>query len=150
MNDPLSLERFEIAQNDAGTYERALAELRGGRKRSHWMWFVFPQVSGLGESAMSRTYAIASLDEAKAYLEHPVLGRRLIECTRILTELADRSAEEIFGMTDAMKLRSSMTLFAEAAPENALFRQVLSEYFAGNSDAATDGRLKAREHSLES
>lgn len=113
MNDPYRLRRFENAQNQ-GTYEAAVTELRAGRKASHWMWFIFPQIAGLGHSSMSRTYAISSLSEAEAYLTHPVLGPRLIECARILTGLTGRTAEEIFGATDAMKLRSSMTLFARA------------------------------------
>ena len=136
------LERFEAAQDEGRIYEAAIFELRAGNKQSHWMWFVFPQISGLGHSSMSRTYAIASLAEARAYLEHPILGPRLAECARILTELTDRTAQEIFGPTDAMKLRSSMTLFARAAPENRLFQQVLSDYFDGATDAATDAILE--------
>jgi uncharacterized protein (DUF1810 family) len=143
MNDPFQLSRFEIAQAQSGTHERVLSELRAGRKASHWMWFVFPQIAGLGHSSMSRTYAISSLPEAEAYLRHPVLGSRLLECVRILTELRGRTAAEIFGATDAMKLRSSMTLFARAAPANALFAQVLAEYFDGVADAATERRLQA-------
>src|ERR1700757_3448214 len=110
--DPYDLQRFVAAQDSGGTYEQARAELRSGRKRSHWMWFVFPQIAGLGQSPTSRRYAISSLDEARAYLAHPVLGARLLDCARIVGELDDRSAEEIFGAIDAMKLRSSMTLFA--------------------------------------
>lgn len=109
------------------------------------MWFVFPQVSGLGQSSMSRAYGISSLAEARAYLAHPVLGSRLIECTRILCELTGRTAQDIFGATDAMKLRSSMTLFARAAPQNALFRQVLDGYFGGVADEATDRQLGSRD-----
>ena len=142
MNDPYRLRRFESAQNQ-GTYEAAVTELRAGRKASHWMWFIFPQIAGLGHSSMSRTYAISSLSEAEAYLTHPVLGPRLIECARILTGLTGRTAEEIFGATDAMKLRSSMTLFARAAPNNALFQQVLDDYFDGIADVATERRLDA-------
>ena len=142
MNDPYRLRRFESAQNQ-GTYEAAVTELRAGRKASHWMWFIFPQIDGLGHSSMSRAYAISSLSEAEAYLTHPVLGPRLIECARILTGLTGRTAEEIFGATDAMKLRSSMTLFARAAPNNALFQQVLDDYFDGIADVATDRRLDA-------
>lgn len=118
MDDPFDLTRFEAAQDGGGTYAAAVSELRAGRKLSHWMWFVFPQIGGLGQSATSRRYAIASPAEAHAYLEHPVLGPRLLECTRILAELSGRSALEIFGAIDAMKLRSSMTLFAHAAPES--------------------------------
>ncbi len=144
MTDPYALERFVAAQDQAGTYESALAELRSGRKRSHWMWFVFPQIAGLGQSPTSRRYAISSLAEASAYLEHPVLGPRLIECARILLELPGRSAQEIFGGIDAMKLRSSMTLFAHADPANPVFAQVLEAYFAGVPDEATE-RLLPRE-----
>jgi uncharacterized protein (DUF1810 family) len=144
MTDPFSLSRFERAQDEGRTYERAVTELRAGRKASHWMWFIFPQVAGLGQSSMSRTYAISSLAEARAYLEHPVLGPRLIEATRILTERAGLSAEDILGATDAMKLRSSMTLFAHAAPEHPLFRQVLAHYFGGVADAATESRLDSQ------
>ncbi len=143
MSDPHRLNRFRLAQDEDETYEAALAELRAGRKRSHWMWFIFPQIAGLGQSPVSRTYAIASLAEASAYLADPVLGPRLIESARILTELTGPSAQEIFGGTDAMKLRSSMTLFVRAAPEQAVFQQVLDQYFGGEADAATD-RLLAR------
>ncbi len=136
-HDPFSLRRFETAQDEGGTYEQAVSELRGGRKTGHWMWFIFPQVAGLGRSSMSRTYAISSLAEAKAYLEHPVLGPRLIECASTLCGLSGQGAQEIFGATDAMKLRSSMTLFAHAAPDSVVFRRVLSDYFAGIEDAAT-------------
>jgi uncharacterized protein (DUF1810 family) len=139
--DPHQLERFVTAQDRAGTYESALAELRAGRKRGHWMWFVFPQVAGLGRSATAQTYAIASLDEARAYLEHPVLGPRLAQSARVLTELPGSSAEAIFGSIDAIKLRSSMTLFARAAPENPLFGQVLGQYYDGVGDRATDRLL---------
>ena len=139
--DPFDLERFVAAQDQGGTYEEAAAELRAGRKRSHWMWFVFPQIAGLGQSPISRRYAIASLDEARAYVAHPVLGPRLTECARILTGLPSRSAEEVFGGIDAMKLRSSMTLFARADPSNPVFQQVLDGYFAGVSDPATERLL---------
>src|SRR3954467_6751126 len=125
------LSRFVTAQEHEGTYETAVAELRAGAKRSHWMWFVFPQIAGLGHSRMSRDYAISSLGEAEAYLRHPVLGARLLECSRILTELDGRSASEVFGAVDAIKLRSSMTLFARAAPAGSLFEQVLARYFGG-------------------
>jgi uncharacterized protein (DUF1810 family) len=141
-SEQFSLGRFTSAQDEGGTYERASAELRAGRKQTHWMWFIFPQLSGLGASAMASRYAISSLAEAKAYLEDPVLGARLIECARILTDLRGRSAEDIFGATDAMKLRSSMTLFARAAPANAVFRKVLVDYFDGATDASTDRRLE--------
>jgi uncharacterized protein (DUF1810 family) len=137
MNDPYELQRFVTAQNDAGTYERAVAELRAGRKRSHWMWFVFPQIAGLGQSPVSRRFAISSLAEAEAYLAHPILGQRMIQCVRILTELGGHSADEIFGAVDALKLRSSMTLFARADPANPLFARVLDAYYAGVADEAT-------------
>jgi uncharacterized protein (DUF1810 family) len=135
------LERFVEAQE--GTYERALAELRAGRKTSHWMWFVFPQIAGLGRSAMAQRYAISSLDEARAYLAHPVLGPRLRESAAALTALPGHSAEEVLGGIDALKLRSSMTLFARAAPDEPVFREVLDQYFAGEPDPATDARLPA-------
>jgi uncharacterized protein (DUF1810 family) len=139
--DPFELERFVAAQDQGGTYEAAAAELREGRKRSHWMWFVFPQIAGLGQSPISRRYAISSLDEAKAYVAHPVLGRRLVECARILTGLRSRSAEEVFGGIDAVKLRSSMTLFARADPTNAAFQRVLDRFFDGEADRATERLL---------
>ena len=147
---PYRLQRFVDAQDRGGTYVEAVGELRAGRKRSHWMWFVFPQIAGLGRSPTSRTYAISSLTEAQAYLAHPVLGPRLLECARILTELpisdpgTDRSrpsAPEIFGEIDAIKLCSSMTLFARADPANPLFGRVLKRYFGGAADAATDRLL---------
>lgn len=135
------LSRFQEAQDEHGTYERALAELRAGHKVSHWMWFVFPQISGLGQSAMSQRYAIASLAEAQSYLRDPILGPRLIECRSALLGLVGLSAEEILGVTDAAKLRSSITLFARADPGNALFAQVLERYFDGVLDPATLARL---------
>ncbi len=136
----MSLERFVEAQDEGGTYERALAELRAGRKTSHWMWFVFPQIEGLGQSPMSRAYAIASLDEASAYLDHPVLGPRLRQCAQALLDLGSDagSAAQILGGIDAVKLRSSMTLFARADP---LFQRVLERYFGGEADEETERRL---------
>jgi uncharacterized protein (DUF1810 family) len=142
LNDPHELERFVVAQDGSGTYQRAVAELREGRKRSHWMWFVFPQIAGLGQSPVSKRYAIASLDEAKAYVEHPVLGPRLIESARILTDLHGVSARDIFGGIDAMKLRSSMTLFARADATKPVFRHVLDAYFDGVPDVATQRLLE--------
>ena len=139
----MGLERFVIAQDAGETYASAVAELRAGRKIGHWMWFVFPQIAGLGTSPMSRRYAISSLEEARRYLAHPILGARLEECARILTELNDRTAPDIFGSIDAMKLRSSITLFARAAPESPLFRDVLDRYFDGLPDEGTDARLQA-------
>ena len=135
------LERFREAQDAGGTYGRALAELRAGRKTSHWMWFVFPQIAGLGRSATAHCYAIGSLAEARAYLADPVLGERLRECARALVELEGRSAGEVLGTVDAMKLRSSMTLFARAAPEEPLFGDVLERYFDGEPDPETERRL---------
>jgi uncharacterized protein (DUF1810 family) len=141
MDGPFDLERFVTAQNAGNTYARAVEELRRGRKTSHWMWFVFPQVAGLGHSAMSRKYAIASLEEAKAYLRHPVLGPRLRECATIVATSAAQTAREIFGDIDTMKLRSSMTLFLRADPAEPVFRQVLDRYFDGRPDSATDRLL---------
>ncbi len=122
-------------------FERAVAELRAGDKRSHWMWFVFPQIAGLGHSPIAQRYAISSLDEARAYLAHDVLGPRLLQCARIVSELEERTATEIFGGVDAMKLRSSMTLFARADPDNPLFARVLEVYFGGVPDEATERLL---------
>jgi uncharacterized protein (DUF1810 family) len=141
MHDPYRLERFTQAQDAGGTYQRAVAELRAGRKVSHWMWFVFPQVAGLGFSAMSQRYAISGLAEARAYLNHPVLGPRLTECARIVAGTAGRTAGDIVGSVDAMKLRSSMTLFAAAAPEEPVFGEVLATYFGAVPDDATLARL---------
>jgi uncharacterized protein (DUF1810 family) len=141
MDDPHGLERFVAAQNQADTFTTAVAELRAGAKRSHWMWFVFPQIAGLGHSPTSRRYAIASLEEARAYLAHPVLGPRLIACARILCELEGKTAQDVFGGIDALKLRSSMTLFARADPSNAVFDQVLNAYFGGVPDEATERLL---------
>ena len=137
--DPYDLARFVTAQ--AGVIDQALEELRAGRKRSHWMWFVFPQVAGLGFSAMSERYAISGLAEARAYLNHPVLGPRLTECARIVAGTEGRTADDIFGPVDAMKLRSSMTLFAAAAPEEPLFGEVLAKHFGAVPDDATLARL---------
>jgi uncharacterized protein (DUF1810 family) len=140
--DDFDLGRFVVAQDADGTYERAVSELRDGRKRTHWMWFVFPQIAGLGRSPVARQYAISSLDEARAYLRHPVLGPRLAECATILAQAPGRSAEQIFGGLDALKLRSSMTLFLRAAPATEpLYSQVLSQYFGGTADPSTDELL---------
>jgi uncharacterized protein (DUF1810 family) len=141
MNDPFDLERFVAAQDQGGAYHAAVAELRDGRKRSHWMWFVFPQIAGLGQSPISRRFAISSLAEARAYLEHSVLGPRLIECAGIVRELQGTTAQDIFGGIDAMKLRSSMTLFARAGPARAVFQDVLGAYFGGTPDEATERLL---------
>ena len=142
--DPFDLQRFRDARAEGGVYDRAAAELRAGRKRSHWMWFVFPQITGLGRSAMAQPYAIGSLEEARAYLDDPVLGGRLRECARILLDLGESDAPLIFGGIDATKLRSSMTLFAEAAPDEPLFRDVLDRFFGGRRDEATLDRLRNR------
>ena len=141
MDDPYRLERFVQAQDTGGTFQRAVAELRAGRKVTHWMWFVFPQVEGLGLSAMSQRYAISGLAEARAYLQHPVLGARLVECATVLAATDGKSAAEILGAVDAMKLRSSMTLFAAAAPDQPAFSAVLTKYFGGSPDEATLARL---------
>jgi uncharacterized protein (DUF1810 family) len=141
MADSYRLQRFVDAQDRDGTYDVALEELRAGRKRSHWMWFVFPQIAGLGRSPMAQEYAIGSLDEARAYLEHPVLGPRVRESARVLTEHAGLSPEDIFGGIDAMKLRSSMTLFAHAGPDEPVFAAVLERFFGGDRDAATESRI---------
>jgi uncharacterized protein (DUF1810 family) len=138
-DDPYDLERFVIAQS--ATYALALDELRRGNKTGHWMWFIFPQIAGLGLSDMAQRYAIASLDEARAYLRHPVLGPRLRSCAAVIGETTGRTAEQIFGGIDAMKLRSSMTLFHRAAPDDQVFATVLQRYFDGEPDPATDGRL---------
>jgi len=135
MNDPYDLERFVEAQR--GVYEQVCAELRRGRKTGHWMWFIFPQIAGLGVSAMSQRYAIGSVDEARRYLAHPVLGPRLREICGIVNGIEGRTAEEIFGWPDDMKLRSSMTLFAHATRENAEFVEVIRKYFGGEWDGAT-------------
>ena len=138
MDDPYDLARFVAAQDADGTYDQATAELRAGSKVSHWMWFVFPQIAGLGHSSVSRRYAIRSVAEARAYLDHPVLGPRLVECATIVAGLAGRTAEQIFGGIDAQKLRSSMTLFLQAAPGEPVFQRVLDRYFGGKPDPATE------------
>jgi uncharacterized protein (DUF1810 family) len=141
-SDPFDLERFVEAQS--GVHERALSELRGGRKRSHWMWFVFPQLAGLGHSGMAQRYGVSGLDEARAYLGHPVLGARLLECAQALAALdAELSASEIFGSPDDLKLRSSLTLFAHAAGPGSIFERLLAKYFGGQSDDRTLAMLGA-------
>jgi uncharacterized protein (DUF1810 family) len=139
VNDPFDLDRFVAAQRDV--YPQALAELRAGRKRSHWMWFVFPQVEGLGASPVSRRYAIRDLDEARAYFNHPELGPRLVECARTLLERDGLAASEIFPYPDDLKLKSSMTLFECAAPAPSVFTGVLERYFDGERDGRTLQRL---------
>lgn len=137
MIDRYGLRRFQSAQDSGGTYGAAVSELRSGRKIGHWMWYVFPQIAGLGASATSQRYAISSLQEAQAYLAHPVLGPRLLECADIVAALDGSTAAEVFGHIDAMKLRSSMTLFERAAPDETVFQNVLEKYFDGRSDEAT-------------
>jgi uncharacterized protein (DUF1810 family) len=144
-NDPFELQRFVDAQDAGGTYERALSELRAGRKRTHWMWFVFPQLLALGHSATAQRYAIGSLAEARAYVAHPVLGKRLRESTRaLLSAPTNLTAHDILGATDALKLRSSMTLFLRAAPDELLLQQVLDRYYDGVTDQTSD-ELMSRE-----
>lgn len=135
MSDRYDLARFVSAQ--AGVYDDVLAQLRAGRKRSHWMWFVFPQLAGLGHSAMAQRYAIGSLDEARAYLAHPVLGERLRECSRLVLAVPAGDAHEVFGSPDDLKFHSSMTLFDRAAPQEPVFRQCLQKYFGDRPDAQT-------------
>ncbi len=134
-DDPYDLDRFVRAQ--AGSYEDALAEIRGGRKRSHWMWYVFPQVEGLGSSWTSQKYAISGAAEAKAYLDHPVLGPRLVACCEAVLAVEGRSAREIFGGIDELKLRSSATLFANVSDPGSVFERVLKKYFDAERDVRT-------------
>lgn len=133
--DAYNLQRFIDAQHDI--FDQVCAELRVGRKRSHWMWFIFPQIKGLGSSAMARHFAFASLDEARAYLHHPLLGARLRECTRLVNAVEGRSIEQIFGYPDDMKFHSSMTLFSRAGVDNQVFNDGLQKYFNGELDALT-------------
>ncbi|MET4052331.1 uncharacterized protein (DUF1810 family) [Frigoribacterium sp. PvP054] len=143
MTDPFDLDRYVRAQDAGGTHDRALGELRRGRKSSHWMWFVLPQITGLGHSGMDRTYAIRSLDEARAYLGHPVLGARLREAAGVVLEAPATSADDLMGGIDAVKLRSSMTLFGRADPSEPVFRAVLDRWFGGDEDDLTLARLRA-------
>jgi uncharacterized protein (DUF1810 family) len=140
--DPEGLTRFVLAQE--ADYETALSEIRSGRKRSHWMWYIFPQYEGLGQSAMSRRYAIRSRAEAEAYLLHPVLGPRLIECAEAVVGVEGRSAAEIFGSPDDMKLRSCATLFACVSPPGSVFHRLLDKYFRGERDAASCNHRASR------
>lgn len=139
--DRFDLERFVRAQDSGGTYDQALAELHRGRKTSHWMWFVFPQLAGLGSSPMAQRYAVGSLDEARAFLAHPVLGPRLIDCCRAVLATDAARPESILGSIDALKLRSSVTLFARADPDEPVFGQVLDRFYAGRADPATEELL---------
>ena len=135
MADPFNLQRFVDAQERV--IESVRAELRSGCKRGHWIWFIFPQLKGLGQSATSQMFGISSLSEAGAYLAHPILGPRLVECTRLVNAVAGRSAEQIFGDIDAMKFRSSMTLFAQADLQNPVFQGALEKYYGGDFDYLT-------------
>jgi uncharacterized protein (DUF1810 family) len=135
--DPHDLQRFVDAQDEMRTYETALAELRAGRKRSHWMWFVLPQLAGLGMSSTAEHFGIHGLAEARAYLRHPELGPRLLACARALADLDGSNPVVVLGPVDALKLRSSMTLFARADPDEPVFRQVLEQYYDGAEDPAT-------------
>jgi uncharacterized protein (DUF1810 family) len=139
MTDPFNLQRFVDAQ--APVYDAVVRELMAGEKRSHWIWFVFPQIAGLGLSPTSVFYAISSLDEAKAYLAHPMLGPRLVDCSRLVLASEGRTARQIFGAIDEMKFRSSMTLFARAEPGTSVFSQCLDAFFAGEADPATLAKL---------
>jgi uncharacterized protein (DUF1810 family) len=139
--DGSGLERFVEAQDAGGTYTQALRELRAGQKTSHWMWFVFPQIAGLGHSSTAQAYAIASVEQARDYLAHPVLGPRLRESTAAVLRHTNRSAEQIFGGIDALKLRSSLTLFARADPEEPAFAAVLEAFYGGEPDERTERLL---------
>src|SRR5262245_33973871 len=130
--DPHDLDRFVQAQRS--DYDRALAEIRAGRKRSHWMWYIFPQHDGLGSSSMAKTYAIKSVAEAEAYLRHPVLGPRLVECAEAVVGVEGRSAHEIFGSPDDLKLRSCATLFARVSPAGSVFERLLQKYYPDGPD----------------
>jgi uncharacterized protein (DUF1810 family) len=139
VDDPFNLKRFVEAQ--ASVYDQVCSELKAGVKRTHWMWFIFPQIAGLGYSSMAARYAISSLEEAKAYLEHPVLGARLVECTELVNRIPGHRIHDIFGSPDDLKFRSSMTLFAKAAPENPTFKHAIEKYFAGKYDHRTEELL---------
>jgi uncharacterized protein (DUF1810 family) len=140
MPDPYNLQRFLDAQSHQ--YEDALSELRSGRKRSHWMWFIFPQIAGLGSSPMAVKYAISSREEAQAYLEHPILGIRLRQCTQLVNAIEEQTINEVFGYPDDLKFRSSMTLFASVTDDNQVFLQALEKYFGGEMDPLTLDRLR--------
>ncbi|HMF78257.1 MAG TPA: DUF1810 domain-containing protein [Bryobacteraceae bacterium] len=139
MNDPFNLERFVTAQNPV--FEAVRAELQRGCKQGHWMWFIFPQLRGLGHSAMATRFGIASRAEAEAYIAHPILGPRLMECTELVNLVEGHTAKEIFGAVDALKFRSSMTLFAATAGDAAIFANALQKYFSGQPDRLTLERL---------
>jgi uncharacterized protein (DUF1810 family) len=139
MNDRFDLQRFVDAQQPV--FQTVVSELQAGQKRSHWMWFIFPQIAGLGHSTMARRFALSSLDEAHAYLAHPLLGPRLSECSRLVAAIDGRAIEDIFGYPDHMKFHSSMTLFARAAQDAAVFDECLQKYFGGEPDATTLARI---------
>jgi uncharacterized protein (DUF1810 family) len=141
VNDPFKLQRFVDAQDAGGTYARAVSELRDGRKVSHWMWFIFPQIAGLGRSPTAQLFAISGMPEAQAFRAHHVLGHRLVECASTLANLPATDAVTILGPVDALKLRSSMTLFTRTTPQERVFQEVLDRYFGGDSDPATTSRL---------
>ena len=134
-NEPYDLDRFVQAQK--GDYDKALAEIKSGRKRSHWMWYIFPQIDGLAFSSTSKRYSIKSADEARAYLDHPILGRRLLECTEAVICIEGRSAAEIFGSPDDLKLRSCATLFACIQPPGSVFDRLIGKYYRGTRDSKT-------------
>ena len=136
---PYDLQRFIDAQQPV--FDRVIAELKQGRKRGHWIWFIFPQLKGLGHSSNSEFFGISSLQEAAAYVQHPVLGPRLVQCTELVNSVEGSSAEDIFGEIDAMKFRSSMTLFAKAAPDNRIFAEAIGKYFGGRFDGLTINRV---------
>jgi len=138
--DPFALQRFVEAQTTV--YEEVVSELRRGFKRTHWIWFIFPQITGLGHSHMAKKFSISSLAEAEAYIEHPLLGSRLRECTRLVNQVEGRSIQQIFGYPDDLKFRSSMTLFTHATPDSTLFQEALQKYFNGEPDALTIDRLR--------
>jgi uncharacterized protein (DUF1810 family) len=139
-NDPFDLQRFVVAQSPV--YEQVCSELRGGRKSSHWIWFIFPQIEGLGSSPTARKFAISSRAEAEAYLKHPILGPRLIACTRLVTLVEGRSINQILGYPDDLKFRSCMTLFTHAISDNQVFKDALQKYFDGKFDPSTLERLR--------
>jgi len=139
LNDPFDLKRFVVAQD--AVYEQVCTELRNGRKESHWMWFIFPQVRGLGHSRTAIRFGISSRKEAEAYLDHPLLGPRLRECAQLVNLVEDRSIDQIFGYPDDLKFQSSMTLFASVTADNQIFEEALRKYFLGEADSATARRL---------
>ena len=139
MSDPFRLQRFLDAQQPI--FDNVCTELAAGKKHSHWMWFIFPQIKGLGQSDMARKFAISSLDEAKAYSRHPILGARLRECSRLVADVTDRTIDDIFGYPDNLKFHSSMTLFTQADTDNQIFMNCLQKYFEGKLDPATLAQL---------